>query len=807
MVYESTRLYTTFGHVHLVISLAFKIRRMKQLAPFILIISAFIIISFSSNPRDASTGAPGESTCASSGCHSNQSATIDGNLVLSGLPEILDADLTYTLTFSMVTTAGSPVKGGFQMTALSDGNAAGTFTNAGTSSTITETAGGRVYVEHDGGAANFEGDTLKYTVDWTAPSDVSEKDVTFYLAGIFADGNGSNANDKFVMDSVAATGVIFLDEDGDGFTTENDCDDMNPDINPDAEEIPNNDIDENCDDVIQVIDVDLDGYNSDEDCNDMNEAINPDAIDIPDNGIDEDCSGMDSLTIVDADMDGFLSDVDCNDMNPDINPGADEIPNNDIDENCNGMALMIDEDNDGFNTDVDCDDMDATVNPNATEIPDNDVDENCDGVFGMTLMDLDNDGFLSDVDCNDNDSTVNPDATEIPNNDVDEDCDGVANIIDVDEDGFNSDVDCDDMNATIFPGATEIFNNAIDEDCDGIAQSTISDNDNDGFTSDVDCDDNNPDVNPDADEIPNNAIDENCDGLVELIDEDEDGFSSAVDCNDNDETINPGATEIPNNGIDEDCDGEDLMQVVDMDNDGFAADVDCDDSDPNINPNAEEIINNDVDENCDGTVEVVDVDGDGFNSSEDCNDNDATINPNAVEIPGNNIDENCDGFDPVTGGSSLQGIVKDINGAGINAVLVTLSDGQTTMTDTLGVFQFSSVSDFDSLSVSFSKTGMIGNGISGADIVNITNHILGIIPFESSLQILASDVNSNGGISASDLVLLRNAVLGLITEFPNRDTWGFMPAQLNLTEAPTSSFSIDGYKVGDVNGTADPGIN
>ncbi|MBK8851271.1 MAG: T9SS type A sorting domain-containing protein [Saprospiraceae bacterium] len=212
-----------------------------------------------------------------------------------------------------------------------------------------------------------------------------------------------------------------------------------------------------------AVDEDGDGFTSDVDCDDTNLAVYPGAVEIPNNSIDEDCDGI--ALIIDGDGDGFNSDDDCNDSVAAINPDAIEIPNNDIDEDCDGITLVIDVDGDGFNSNDDCNDSVAAINPDAIEIPNNDIDEDCDGI--ALVIDTDGDGFNSDDDCNDSVAAINPDAIEVPNNDIDENCDGVALIIDVDGDGFNSDVDCDDSNAAINPDASEIANNGIDEDCDG----------------------------------------------------------------------------------------------------------------------------------------------------------------------------------------------------------------------------------------------------------------------------------------------------------------------------------------------------
>ena len=105
--------------------------------------------------------------------------------------------------------------------------------------------------------------------------------------------------------------------------------------------------------------IEIDDYNSDVpngyswvagDCDDNNFAMNPLADEIFNNGMDDNCNGetdTDDVRYIDADGDGYgstqqsaadgvFNNLDCDDSNAKIHPYAKEILDNGIDDDCDG---------------------------------------------------------------------------------------------------------------------------------------------------------------------------------------------------------------------------------------------------------------------------------------------------------------------------------------------------------------------------------------------------------------------------------------------------------------------------------------
>ena len=115
--------------------IAFRHSRLFPIAG--LLLGALVWLASNANPLNGKTGAPlpGEGHCNE--CHGGTNpGGFDGTVEISGLPATIEPNTTYPMVLTMTPTAGSPIKGGFQLVMVNGSNA-----NAGNLASINTQTG------------------------------------------------------------------------------------------------------------------------------------------------------------------------------------------------------------------------------------------------------------------------------------------------------------------------------------------------------------------------------------------------------------------------------------------------------------------------------------------------------------------------------------------------------------------------------------------------------------------------------------------------------------------------------------------
>ena len=204
----------------------FTIKRVKVLCLLSFVGLAFVgltnnngfvhtVKSFSSGPPAGFSGAPGENNCAA--CHSGGANNGQFTIVA---PVNYTPGQTYQIQVRHNNTDTTRRRWGFQLTALANNTAAGSFANLAASTQILN-ENGRFYVEHTtaGTFANQANGAL-WTFNWTAPA-TNIGAVTFYAAGNQANNDGTSDGDQIYTTNATTQAPpttvshAFADFDGD----------------------------------------------------------------------------------------------------------------------------------------------------------------------------------------------------------------------------------------------------------------------------------------------------------------------------------------------------------------------------------------------------------------------------------------------------------------------------------------------------------------------------------------------------------------------------------------------------------------
>jgi hypothetical protein len=245
------------------------------------------------------------------------------------------------------------------------------------------------------------------------------------------------------------------------------------------------------DSVTLGIDADNDGYVAGSECDDNNPEINPDTIWYEDGDGDLYGSGNMSAPTCTAPTGYYLAsdllatDTDCDDADSTINPETIWYEDGDGDDYGSGNTLTQCAQPAGhellsaLSGTNDCDDANSLINPDTTWYEDGDSDDYGDGTTMVQCSQPLNHELIGDLsgtnDCDDGDADLNPETVWYMDNDSDLYGTGTASAPSCTAPGAswqNSvdltglDTDCDDGDENVNPGAAEACN-GVDDDCNG----------------------------------------------------------------------------------------------------------------------------------------------------------------------------------------------------------------------------------------------------------------------------------------------------------------------------------------------------
>lgn len=171
-----------------------------------------IMFSFSAQDNDdgraGHTGSPGEQTCAKSGCHAGSAVNGPNGSVSISAPDLVNWEYVPGQQYTINVTVSNPGRSlfglGFEALQASGANAGTLSPGVGTHIlNATVSGNSRASITHllNGGASPNQ---HTFTFTWTAPS-TNIGNVTFYVAGNAANGNGSTSGDLIYTSSQVVT--------------------------------------------------------------------------------------------------------------------------------------------------------------------------------------------------------------------------------------------------------------------------------------------------------------------------------------------------------------------------------------------------------------------------------------------------------------------------------------------------------------------------------------------------------------------------------------------------------------------------